>query len=198
MPADRALDEGDAELRGFGLRRATAADAPCLAVLGTQVFLETYATSGIRMALVREVEAHLSMAAFLARLAEPSRQVTLAERAGHLVAFAELAIGARHPLVPGDHPAELCRLYVQSPFLRQGVGRLLLRRSEALAAAEGASTLWLTAWVGNARALAFYSSQGYETLGSTPYAFEGEVVENRLLAKALRDENRPFFPSPEE
>jgi hypothetical protein len=54
-----------------------------------------------------------------------------------------------------------------------------------LASAEGASTLWLTAWVGNARTLSFYASQGYEPLGSTPYTFEGEVFENTLFAKAL-------------
>ena len=94
-------------------------------------------------------------------------------------------LGARHALVPQDDAAELNRLYVQSPFLRQGVGRRLLAHAEALASTEGASTLWLTAWIGNARALAFYASQGYAPLGHTPYAFEGEVFENRLFAKAL-------------
>ena len=52
-------------------------------------------------------------------------------------------------------------------------------------AAEGSATLWLTAWLGNARALAFYRSQGYRELGSTIYAFEGERYENRLFAKSL-------------
>ena len=74
---------------------------------------------------------------------------------------------------------------MQPPFQRRGVGRLLLSRAEALAAAEGSATLWLTAWLGNARALAFYRSQGYRELGSTIYAFEGERYENRLFAKSL-------------
>ena len=66
------------------------------------------------------------------------------------------------------------------------MGRLLLKQAEALASSQGASTLWLTAWIGNERALAFYASQGYEQLGSTEYSFEGEVFENRLFVKALR------------
>jgi ribosomal protein S18 acetylase RimI-like enzyme len=74
---------------------------------------------------------------------------------------------------------------VQSPFVRRGVGTLLLRHVEALASAGGASTLWLTSWVGNTRALAFYSSQGYKELGATEYEFENERFENRLFAKAL-------------
>jgi len=167
------------------LRLATAADVPCLSALATQVFLETYATSGIRLALAREAQSQFSAVAFEARLRQSSNRVVIAERSHHLVAFAELALGARHGLVPSGSAAELSRLYVQSPFLRQGVGRRLLGQAEALALTEGASTLWLTAWVGNQRALAFYASQGYKPLGSTEYTFEGESFENRLFAKAL-------------
>ena len=170
------------------LRLASAADATCLSALATHVFFETYATSGIRLALAREAEAHFSTAAFTQRLGEPSSRALLAELSGHLIAFAALTLGAGHALVPPSRSAELTRLYVQSPFIRRGVGCQLLRRAETLASKEGASTLWLTAWVGNTRALAFYASQGYEPLGSTEYTFEGEAFENRLFAKALRAE----------
>ena len=167
------------------LRLADAADAPCLSALATQVFLETYARSGIRLAIAREAEAEFSASAFTRRLGEPSGRTLLAERQGHLIAFAELMLGAAHPLVRSPAAAELTRLYVQSPFLRRGLGRLLLRRAEAMAAAEAARALWLTAWVGNDRALSFYASQGYEELGSTDHTFEGEVFENRVFARTL-------------
>ena len=166
-------------------RPAGPSDADCLSVLATQVFLETYATSGIRMALVREAEAHYSVATFTGRLRLPHVRTVLAERDGHLIAFAEIVLGARHPLVRPANTAELTRLYVQGPFLRQGIGQRLLAHAEALASSEGASTLWLTAWVGNPRARTFYASQGYVELGSTPYEFEKEVFENRLFAKAI-------------
>ena len=166
-------------------RPADEADAPCLSALATQVFFETYATSGIRMALVREAESQFAVPAVVERLRRPEGRTTLAERDGHLIAFAEVVLGAPHPLVPQGEVAELTRLYVQSPFVRRGIGHRLLRHAEALASAEGASTLWLTAWVGNARTLSFYASQGYEPLGSTPYTFEGEVFKNTLFAKAL-------------
>ena len=170
------------------MRIAGTSDAPCLSALGVQVFLETYATFGIRSALAREAESQFSVSAFVERLVHPGTRITLAERAGHLIAFAEIVLGARHALVPAGPSAELTRLYVQSPFLRQGVGSQLLGQAEALAFMESASTLWLTAWVGNQRALAFYARKGYEQLGSTEYTFEGEAFENRLFAKTLRAE----------
>lgn len=167
------------------VRRAEGRDAQCLSALATQVFLDTYATDGISLALACEAQAHFSLPAFAERLAVPYSRTLLAERRGHLVGFAEIAIGRTHALAGSDRAAELARLYVQSPFLRRGIGRLLLQEAEALAGAHGACTLWLTAWIGNGRALAFYASQGYEELGRTEYSFEGQSFENRLFAKAL-------------
>lgn len=42
----------------ISIRFASPSDSLCLHVLATQVFLETYATSGIREALAREVTSH--------------------------------------------------------------------------------------------------------------------------------------------
>jgi hypothetical protein len=41
-------------------RPAALPDALCLSTLATQVFLDTYATQGIRPAIAREVHHHLS------------------------------------------------------------------------------------------------------------------------------------------
>jgi len=167
------------------VREAGEADALCLHALATQVFLDTYAKDGIREAIAREARQELSVAAFLERIGTPSERVLLAERKGFLVAFASITFGATHALAPTGPAAELTRLYVQAPLIRQGVGSLLLRRVEALARGAGASTLWLTAWIGNARALAFYASQGYEERGPTDHEFENERFENRLFARGL-------------
>lgn len=169
----------------LSLRPATAADLASLRALATQVFLDTYATDGIRAAVAREVEQAFSFAALQAELERADSRILLAEHAEHLVAFAQLGVGVGHALVGDATATELARLYVQAPFQRRGVGRRLLAAAEALARAEGSATLWLTAWVGNARALAFYRSQGYRELGSTIHTFEDEGFENRLFAKPL-------------
>jgi len=67
----------------------------------------------------------------------------------------------------------------------RGVGAALLHEAQTRAAAAGSSVLWLTAWVHNHRARAFYERHGYQDRGLTQYVFEGESHENRVYAKRL-------------
>lgn len=168
------------------LRPATLDDALCLSVLAMQVFLDTYATEGIRPAIAREVLASYSAEAFAAGIVAPRTRLTVAEREGHLVGFAQLTLGATETLAPAGVQAELLRLYVQEPFTARGVGTALLAQAEALAAAAGATVLWLTPWVHNHRARAFYRARGYADHGATLFRFEGEAHENRVVAKLLQ------------
>ncbi len=151
-----------------------------------QVFLDTYATQGIRPALAREVLSSYSEARFNEAAVNPQSRLFVAEHAGHMVGFAQVALASQHELAPHGVQAELLRLYVQEPFTGRKVGTKLLIHAENLAAAEGATVLWLTPWVHNHRALAFYSRRGYDDFGLTLFTFEGESHENRLLAKSLR------------
>lgn len=167
------------------LRDAQADDALCIGVLGTQVYLDTYATHGIRSAIAREVQADFGTAAVAASLARPDTRFVLAECAGHLLGFVQLTLGARHALVTGKRTAEVDRLYVQSRFAGQGLGSRLLHHAEGLALDDGASHLWLTAWVGNRRASAYYARQGYRDVGSTDHVFEAERFENRVFVREL-------------
>jgi ribosomal protein S18 acetylase RimI-like enzyme len=175
MPADKVY-----------YRTATEPDALCLSVLATHVFLDTYATEGIRPAVAREVRELLSEEAFAARLADPRHSIVVAEVAAHQVGFAHLVHGQTHELLPpGKRAAEVSRLYVQRPFLRKGIGKELLVRTEALAAARGSELLWLTAWAENASALRFYTAQGYRDVGGSVYLFEGDRYETRVFVKEL-------------
>jgi len=166
-------------------RPAKPEDALCLGVLATQVFLDTYATGGIRPAIAREVLGAFSTAACAALLADPGLGVEVAEYEGHLIGFHQVWFRAHHELAPPGIQAELYRLYVQEPFAGRGIGTALLRSAEELACRHGASVLWLTPWVHNHRALHFYAARGYVDYGSTLFRLEGEAHENRVVAKML-------------
>lgn len=169
----------------IGLRAAEPRDALCLSVLAMQVWLHTYATGGIRPAIAREVLGSFSPPMFEAALANPLTRLQVAERTGHLVGFAQVTLGAGHALAPAGQPAELLRLYVQEPFTGRQLGTRLLQAAEQLARDAGAAVLWLTPWVHNHRARAFYQARGYHDHGLTPFVFEGETHDNRLVAKRL-------------
>ena len=169
---------------GVSFRSGLPADALCVSTLATQVFLGTYALDGIRPSLAREVREQLSVGKVEALLAAPVSTFILAERSGYLIGFVQLTSNAAHDAVPGP-AVEVDRLYVLERFTSQGVGKELLRKAEEFAASRGAAAVWLTAWIGNPRALAFYARQGYRDMGASVYSFEGEDYENRVFAKRL-------------
>lgn len=185
------MNAGDLSI---SIRVAGVSDAVCIALLGTQVFLDTYATDGIRASLAREAHETLCPAAVEVLLADGTSTFLAAEANGHLLAFAQLSAGAQHPLVACTSPFELKRLYVQERFTRRGLGKSLLRDAETFARMAGATAMWLTAWAGNARALAFYASQGYAQVAAVPFTAQGEEYENRVFAKHLRVEHA--WPAP--
>lgn len=180
------------------LRPGGPADARCIAALAIQVFLDTYATDGVRADLADEAFADYGVAAFAARLVLPGRRFVLAEVASPvplaegqgpvepgLAGFAELQ-GPRVPApLSGVEGAELVRLYVQPQAQRLGLGRQLLQAAEGRAAEAGAEALWLTAWSGNTRARAFYAAQGYDDVGETSIEIQGRTYVNRVLRRTL-------------
>lgn len=165
------------------LRPATPDDATTISALAIQVYLDTYAEEGIRPDVAREALRECAAEAFDARLREPQRRIVLAERDGALLGFAELSLAEQAAPAGGVAGAELIRLYIQPAAQRTGLGRRLIRAAEALVAEAGLPALWLTAWDGNHRALAFYAREGYADVGATTFSFEGVTVGNRVLAR---------------
>ncbi len=169
----------------LALREATVDDAPSIAVLATHVFVDTYAREGIRPTLAREALADYSTEAVRAQLGRARATCVLALSGAHLVGFAQVLGGARHPLLPHVPGAELERLYVLPRSAGRGVGTALLRCAEVIAAGQGASIPWLEAWTGNEHARGFYAGQGYSDVGATSYRFEQDTYENRVFARDL-------------
>ena len=167
----------------FILRPATPDDAATISALAIQVFLDTYATEGVRPDLAREALREYAAEAFDARLREPQRRFVLAERGTGLVGFAEVMLQALPAPAGVLTGAELIRLYVQPAAQGLGLGRALIRAAESLTSDAGLAALWLTAWDGNHRALAFYAHEGYADVGATSYSFEGNSYGNRVLAR---------------
>lgn len=92
------------------LRPGTRNDAVTVAALSVQVFLDTYATNGVRPDLAREALREYSDQAFLARLSTPGRWFVLAQDQDALLGFVEVDCRSRGAPVAGLHGVELTRL----------------------------------------------------------------------------------------
>ena len=174
------------EVAPCALRAATTADACALSALGIQVFLDTYATEGVRPDLAREAFATCGPRAVRLRLRDAHRQTLVATRGEALLGFAEWVTAARAAPDAAVTGAELARLYVQRACHGTGIGRALLQAAEQLASEAGHPHLWLTAWEGNTHALGFYAHTGYLPVGRTMHVIEGRAYGNVVLARSLQ------------
>ncbi|MFH7473807.1 GNAT family N-acetyltransferase, partial [Pseudomonas syringae pv. tagetis] len=73
--------------------------AVCLRELGIQVFIDTFATHGIREPIGRDGLDAFSPQAFDRLLAEPATPIIVAESHGHLIGFAQIKLPAAHPML---------------------------------------------------------------------------------------------------
>lgn len=107
-----------------------------------------------------------ALAAFLRRrLADPGREVLVAEAAGAVVGMVDVTIADEPD--PGSilRPVSTADLGISvlDGWRRRGIGRALMVAAEASARRRGAGQLILDMAAANADALAFYRSLGYVT-----------------------------------
>ena len=164
----------------FQIRAGRSSDAERLAVLAAQVWLHTYATTGINGEIAEYVLSELTVEKFSARLGELEISILVAECSECLVGFAAVKFGASCPSSTRS-VVELQTLYVQEHFIGHGIGASLLEAAEAKAREQSASPLWLMVNAKNARAIAFYARQGYSKVGTTYFVLGEGRHENHVL-----------------
>lgn len=166
------------------LRLATLDDAPNLAALSIQVWLHTYATTGIRTALADYVLSEFTTEKFIHLMADPSHVLILAELDHHLLGYANLHFNSPSREVPGT-TTELATLYVQEHFAGKGIGTQLMSACRTQAHQRtGNPDFWLSVYYLNQRALTFYQKHGLSIRGSFDFEFGGERHQNYVLGSA--------------
>ncbi|MBM2575303.1 GNAT family N-acetyltransferase [Jannaschia sp. Os4] len=166
------------------LRPATRSDAAALAALSVEVWIGTYLRHGVGPAFAEHVLRTYAPATLARWIADPAQTLRVAAARDGAVGYVRL-LSAAAPPVPGLGPWEVATLYVQPRHHGRGLGRRLLGAACATARAAGADHVWLTTNSGNAPALGFYATQGFEAVGTTDYVIDGTGYENTVLRLGL-------------
>lgn len=138
--------------------------------------------------MANEAFAEYGTRVFEERLKQPGRVFYLAEFGSGLVGFAEVLRDEVASPIPQVHGSEVVRLYVQPQAQGVGIGRTLLQCAERCAIEARNAGVWLSAWEGNTRALAFYKRQRYKDVGHAQYVIQGQSFGNRILFKPVASE----------
>lgn len=164
-------------------RDATAEDATAIAALARRTFTDTFGH------LYRPDDLALFLAGhneerWHGELSDPAFSVRVAEADGELVAYAKLG----PPSLPFDlrgPSIELRQFYVLVPWHGSGLARELMDWVLARARASGAADLYLSVFVDNHRAQAFYSRYGFEIVGRYAFIVGTHADDDHVMRLAL-------------
>ena len=150
-------------MSAVSFRDAAPADAPSVASLGRETFIETfghlYTPDNLAAFLVNHSEKN-----WRAELSDPHFAVRLGEAEGRAVAYAKLGPPSLPFEVRGP-TIELRQFYVLKPWQGIGVSAELMEWALGEAGARGAKEMYLSVFVDNPRARRFYERYGFECVG---------------------------------
>ena len=176
------------------IRPARAGEESAVAALAASLFRQAYGASHPEPEVGAYFARALAPERFARDRADARSAVLVAERDGPagraLVGYALLREGGptAHPEAPpldAARPIEIVRFYVDAAWHGSGVAQALMAACLDEAARRHADVVWLEAWQGAARPLAFYRKAGFDRFASVRYDFGGRVDDDFLLARRL-------------
>ncbi len=165
-------------------RDATVADAAALAAIGARTFTAAfghlYSPANLAIFLRNHTADH-----WAAALAGDAR-ARLAEAGGVAVGYARIGPLTFDVERQGRAGIQLYQLYVDPPWHGTGVAAALLDWAGQAARADRADDLWLSVFVDNPRARAFYRRRGFVEI--MPYTFMvGDHADDDIICRLALD-----------
>lgn len=157
------------------IRKAHPEDCIDLAALSLQVWFHTYAGDGLRNQISRYALSMFTEQYFATLVGDNQHEIWVCCIDQHLVGFVCVDLHAIYQDQANGY--EVTRLYVSPHFSRRGIGRRLLEQIER----EHGSVYWLTTWIHNEQAIAFYRHLGLKVIGELDFDLDGEMHKNHVF-----------------
>ncbi|WP_320827147.1 N-acetyltransferase [Reinekea sp.] len=158
--------------------KATPEDCLDLAALSLQVWLQTYATQGLRETISRYALSTFTERYFQQLLNEPAVEIWVARKEEHLVGYVAVDLGSNFN--GKAHGYQVTTLYVSEHYQGQGIGRQLLDTVKN----QYGLPYWLSVWVKNDLAINFYTRLGFRLIGELDFNLSGELHQNQVFSRS--------------
>ena len=170
----------------ISIRRARAADANLISVLGAVTFYEAYFEQDEPPDLANYIAESFAPEKIRAELDAPTAEFFIIFRDGKAVGYAKLRMGEPHASVAGEKAVELQRIYLIERVFGTGAGEKLLNFCCREARRKGFETIWLGVWEENLRAQKFYAKHGFRQVGTLTFPYGNTYGVNLVLQRDLR------------
>lgn len=169
----------------LAFRTARLEDAAATAAFAEQVFRDTFGAHNSPQDMDAHCRATFAVAQIEREITDPDRHTVLATVGGAVAGYLLLRAGEPPACVTGPDPYELKRLYVSRPWHGTGVADALMTHAIDLAQQRGARTFYLSVWLHNHRAIAFYTRHGFTTIGTAPFQLGADIQHDPIMAREL-------------
>ena len=170
---------------GHIIRIASRRDAALLSQLGARAFREAFGRYIPPMDLHSYISATYSPARQMDELANSSMKYFIAELEGLAVGYAMLHAYEAIPIVTGENPVELKRIYLLHDFTGRGLGAALMCKCMEASRLCAHKSMWLQVWERNERAIAFYRKWGFECVGEISKELGKSVGRDLIMSGKL-------------
>lgn len=165
------------------IRHATVGDAAPLAELAERTFRDTFALVNRTEDIDLHCRTSYGESIQAAEIRAPDRTTLVCQVHDRLIAYGQLRWASAPACIVGARPAEIQRLYVESPWHGKGVAHAILASLLDAAAAGGADVVWLGVWEHNPRAIAFYERSGFSVVGDHLFVLGSDPQRDLVLAR---------------
>ncbi|MDZ4044195.1 MAG: GNAT family N-acetyltransferase [Rhodoglobus sp.] len=172
------------------IRFAAPDDAAALHRLAAITFPLACPPDALPESIAEFIALNLSERSFTEYLADPERELFVADEDGELLGYTMLVYGEPSDpdvsaAVTVRPTAELSKVYVHPDHHGAGLAAALVERSVAAAVARGSRSVWLGVNQQNARANRFYEKQGFARVGTKRFKVGARYEDDFVLERGL-------------
>lgn len=163
--------------------RAAADEAQALAHFSARIFPLGCPANTKPEDLSEYINRELTPERFRDLLRDDQIEILAVKIQDELAAFAMIARGAIAPEAPSLGDVELRKFYVDPHYHGRGVSNALMQRVLNSVETQGTSTLWLSVFSENSRAISFYKRWGFRITGTRIFLVGADEQNDYLMQR---------------
>ncbi len=138
--------------------------AQILSSIASASFLYAHKTSASIDLINNYISNNLSDKVFEKELKQKDALLNLVYVHDEPVAYSKIILNKAYPKIKHTNVTKLERLYVIENYISKGIGKHMFNETLKLAKENSQAGLWLYVWIGNKRAIKFYTKQGFKII----------------------------------
>lgn len=169
----------------INIKKCTLEDLRRLQEISYETFNETFKDQNSPDNMEAYLEKAFNLKQLETELSQPSSQFYFVEFEGETAGYLKVNTDEAQTEEMGDEALEIERIYIRSPFQKQGLGKYLFHKALESAMELNKKKIWLGVWEKNEKAISFYKKMGFVQTGVHSFYMGDEEQTDFIMAKTL-------------